>query len=242
MSLFLPPSLPPSLSATHTHKYTHSLSLTHTHTQGLGYYKDMTVAALAAATGEEGVGGAVQEMEACVVRICEKILGGLVSTKEAHEMFSSATKLINAFCENVVADRLLYASSTRALQSLLQVATCQSLVARKYSTHANMHTHRHILTHIHMHTNLHTHIHTHIHTHTHTHTHTDVHTYAHTPHTHTCIRTSTLHVCVCERACMCVCVCVCENLFIYIHIEIYTHTERDIDSDRKTKLVCAPGK
>jgi len=93
--------------------------------QGLGYYQDAAAASdCAGGVGASRPEEAVESVEELVVVLCEKMLAGLLQVRKASELFASAGKLLNAFLEGVAADRLLFPSSARALQSLLQVYAC----------------------------------------------------------------------------------------------------------------------
>jgi hypothetical protein len=69
-------------------------------------------------------------VEALVVRMCGRLLKGLVEVKEALDMFASAGKLFNSWFDEVVGLRLLDPSSMHALQAVLLLAANQGLVAR----------------------------------------------------------------------------------------------------------------
>ena len=94
--------------------------------KGLGYYKDADASsAKGAAAVAQGGEGAVEAVEALVVRMCGTILRGLVEVKGAHDLFASAAKLVNGWFDSVIGDRLLNASSVCALQAVLQLAADQ---------------------------------------------------------------------------------------------------------------------
>jgi len=72
----------------------------------------------------------VTVVEALVVRMCGRLLKGLVEVKDALDMFASAGKLFNSWFDEVVGQRLLDPSSMYALQAVLLLAANQGLVAR----------------------------------------------------------------------------------------------------------------
>ena len=61
---------------------------------------------------------AIEAVEKVVVRVCRSVLGGLVQAATGRELFSSAGKLVNDFFVDVVATRLMQASSAMAFQVL----------------------------------------------------------------------------------------------------------------------------
>ena len=67
---------------------------------------------------------AIEAVEKVVVRVCRSVLGGLVQAATGRELFSSAGKLVNDFFVDVVATRLMQASSAMAFQVLPLLVQC----------------------------------------------------------------------------------------------------------------------
>ena len=73
---------------------------------------------------------AIEAVEKVVVRVCRSVLGGLVQAATGRELFSSAGKLVNDFFVDVVATRLMQASSAMAFQVLPLLVDGSRLVQR----------------------------------------------------------------------------------------------------------------